>query len=221
MLVAHGPSPASARAMNVLAHTWVARACGLAAPEEVLGAVAPDLATMAGVRLDRAALRGPVADGVRCHLRTDAAFHHDATFLAGSSALRKDLLAVGVPRGAARAVGHVGWELLLDGLLVRTPAEDAFRRALGLADSVIGAVRPEDRPRWQAFLAHRRPAPALRYDDPEWVADRLVGMLAGSTRLRLPADDAPAVAAVLAIHVESVADAGEGVLAATADAVRH
>jgi hypothetical protein len=207
--------------VNLLAHTWVAHACGLDAPEEVLGAVAPDLATMAGVRLDRDALGGPVADGVSCHLATDAAFHQDTTFLAGSSALRRDLLAVGVPRGAARAVGHVGWELLLDGLLVGEPAEAAFRQAFTVAEAVTPAVRPEDRARWEAFLGHRRRPHALRYDDPAWVADRLVAMLAGSTRLRLPVEDAPAVAAVLAIHAEAVTATGEEVLAVTADAVRH
>jgi hypothetical protein len=207
--------------VNVLAHTWVAHACGMGTPEEVLGAVAPDLATMAGVRLDRDALGGPVADGVRCHLAADAAFHQDTTFLAGSSALRRDLLAVGVPRGAARAVGHVGWELLLDGLLVGTPTEAAFRQAFTVAEAVTPAVRPGDRSRWEAFLGHRRRPHALRYDEPAWVVDRLVAMLARSARLRLPEEDAPAVTAVLAIHGEAVRAAGDGVLATTADAVRQ
>lgn len=206
--------------MNFLAHTWVARACGLEAPPAVLGAVLPDLATMAGIRLDREALVGEVADGVRCHRVTDAAFHRDPGFVAGSKAITRDLLAMGVPRGASRAVGHVGWELLLDGRLLRSPTEVAFHQAMGLAGDVAGAVHPDERNRWRAFLTYRRRPPALRYDDPAWVADRLVGILAGSPRLRLPPQDAPHVAAVLAIHLETVAEVGPGVLATTADAVR-
>lgn len=206
--------------MNFLAHTWVAHACGLDAPPAVLGAVLPDLATMAGIRLDRDALVGEVADGVRCHHATDAAFHRDPGFVAGAKAIARDLVAMGVPRGASRAVGHVGWELLLDGGLLRTSTEAAFHEATGLAGEVDGAVRPDERHRWRAFLADRRRPPALRYDDPEWVADRLVGILAGSPRLRLPAQDAPHVAAVLAIHLETVTEVGPGVLAATADTVR-
>jgi hypothetical protein len=206
--------------MNLLAHTWVARACGHDTPAAVLGAVAPDLATMAGVRLDRAALEGEVATGVRCHLLTDAAFHRDPRFLAGSSALRRDLVAVGVPRGAARAAGHVGWELLLDGPLLGSATEAAFHESLVLAEQVTAAVRPEGLARWQAFLRRRWGRRALRYDEPGWVADRLVAMLAGSPRLRLPAHHAPDVAAVLAIHLEAVAATGNELLAATAGAVR-
>jgi hypothetical protein len=206
--------------MNFLAHTWVARACGLDSPPAVLGAVLPDLVTMAGIHLDRRALVGEVADGVACHHLTDAAFHRDPGFVAGSKAITRDLLAMGVPRGASRAVGHVGWELLLDGGLLGTPTEAAFHEAMGLADDAAGAVRPEDRARWHRFLTYRSRPPALRYDDPAWVADRLVGILAGSPRLRLPQQDAPHVAAVLAIHLETVIDVGPEILAATADAVR-
>jgi hypothetical protein len=205
--------------VNLLAHTWVARTCGLGAPPEVLGAVLPDLATMAGIRLDRRALGGPIAAGVRCHHLTDAAFHRAPAFVAGSRALTRDLMAVDVPRGAARAVGHVGWELLLDGPLLRTPTEAAFHEAMGLAGEVTAVLRPDDRPAWAALIAHRRRPPALRYDDPEWVADRCVGILAGSPRLRLPPEDAPQVAAVLAIHAEAVTAAGDEVLAQTAAAV--
>ena len=110
--------------------------------------------------------------------------------------------------GVSCAVGHVGWELLLDGGLLRSPTEAAFHEAMGLAGDVAGAVRPEDRDRWRQFLTYRRRPPSLRYDDPARVADRLVGILAGSPRLRLPEEDAPHVAAVLAIHLETVTEVG-------------
>src|SRR5690606_17656531 len=75
--------------VNVLGHTYVARAVGNASPEHVLGAVLPDLAPMAGVRVRRNELDGDLAEGVRCHLRTDAAFHAHRDFRAGSRALRE------------------------------------------------------------------------------------------------------------------------------------
>ena len=42
--------------MNVLGHTFVARAAGSGDPEFLLGAVLPDLAPMAGIRLARAGI---------------------------------------------------------------------------------------------------------------------------------------------------------------------
>ena len=223
--------------MNLLAHAWVALACGRDGPGEVLGAVLPDLATMARVRLDRGRLAPGVAAGVACHLATDGAFHADPRFVAGSAALRRELLDAGVRRGAARAVGHVGWELLLDGTLLGTPAEAAFRRALDDADQVLDALDGDDRTRWRAFLARRDrdrapgpgrdagggagggPAP-LRYDDPGWVADRMVAILAPRPALALDADAVPAVRTALARHAGRVVAAAPDVLAATAAAVR-
>ena len=92
--------------MNVLGHTRVALGRGLDRPAEVLGAVLPDLAPAAGVRLVRDRLDGPLAAGVRCHLDADAAFHAHPRFRAGTRALRADLTARGIPRGPARAVAH-------------------------------------------------------------------------------------------------------------------
>ena len=214
--------------MNLLAHAWVAVATGHDEPEAVLGALLPDLATMARVRLDRAGLAAaspgdPLATGVRCHVATDAVFHRDARFLAGSSAIRRDLRDAGVQLGAARAVGHVGWELLLDGTLLRTPADAAFQDALALVDRATAVVAPGDRARWGAFLdawgrGRTRPH-RLRYDDPAWVANRLVAILAPRPRLALPADRVPAVRATLERHVAGVAAAGASVLADTAAGV--
>ena len=67
--------------MNVLGHIHVALAGGRDDPEYLLGAVLPDLAPMAGVRLRaRSDLPGSVGEGVRCHLRADRAFHAHAGF---------------------------------------------------------------------------------------------------------------------------------------------
>lgn len=197
--------------MNLLGHAHVALALGADA-ETVLGAVAPDLASMARVRLDRERLTGGLGEGVRCHVAADAAFHGHAAFRAGAGALRRDLAARGVARGPVRAVGHAGWELLLDGTLLGSPADAAFRDALHLADRVGPAVVPPDRARWAAFVGRVGAAPALRYDDPRWVADRLHGMLAHRPRLRLRDADVAAVAEVLAARVPDVRRVAPAVL---------
>lgn len=204
--------------MNILGHTHVALASGRDDPGYLLGAVLPDLAPMAGVKVDRAALPGPIAEGVRCHVRTDAEFHGHPAFVAGARAVRRALDARGVASGPARAVGHAGWELLLDGTLVGSPTETAFRRAMTAAGDARGAMSGADAGRWAAFVERGRSAPALGFDDPRWVADRLYGMLARRPRLRLPERHVPAVADALAGQVERVRAVAAEVLADTARA---
>jgi hypothetical protein len=202
--------------VNFLGHTHVALAGGEDDPAFVLGAVLPDLAPMAGIRLAHRQLEGTVGAGVRCHLRADAAFHADPRFRAGSRALRVALAERGVASGPARAVGHAGWELLLDGTLVATATEDAFRAAMAQGDRALPALARDDRERWAAFLARRHASPGLHYDDPAWVADRLYGMLARRPRLALPAEQVPLVADVLAAHAPGVEEVAGEVLDATA-----
>ena len=205
--------------MNVLGHTYVALVVGDASPEHVLGAVLPDLAPMAGVRVRRTDLDGDLAEGVRCHLRTDAAFHAHRDFRAGSRALREALAGRDVAQGPARAVGHAGWELLLDGSLVGTAVEQAFHRALAVGERALGAMTAEDGSRWLAFLVRAGQAPHLAYDDPVWVAERLHALLARRPRLRLPHAQVAVVADELSRHSASVAASGPGLLRDTAGAV--
>jgi hypothetical protein len=206
--------------MNFLGHTHVALAGGDDDPGFVLGAVLPDLAPMAGIRLAARRLEGPLdallEAGLRCHLRADAAFHADRRFVAGSRALRRALAERGVESGPARAVGHAGWELLLDGTLVATEAEDAFRGALAQGERALTALADGDRERWAAFLARRRRSAGLHYDDPAWVADRLYAMLARRPRLALPAEQVPLVADVLAAQAPAVGSVAAAVLDDTA-----
>jgi hypothetical protein len=203
--------------VNFLGHAQVALAAG-EDTDFVLGAVLPDLAPMAGIRLRRAGIGGRLGEGIACHVRADAAFHALVEFRQGSGALRRDLAARGLGTGPARAVGHAGWELLLDGTLVGGEAEDAFHRALAAGDRVGAALDPADRARWEAFLARGRGGGHLRYDDPAWVADRLHAMLGRRPRLALAAADVPTVADVLAVHVPAVAAVAGAVVAATAAA---
>jgi hypothetical protein len=206
--------------VNILGHTSVALAAGRDDPAYVLGAVLPDLGPMAGVRVARAGLAGALADGVRCHLAADAAFHGHPAFRAGSAALRRALGERGVATGPARAVGHAGWELLLDGTLVGSAVEEAFGRALGAGDQVTPTLAPDDRAGWTAFLARARSAGRLRYDEPRWVAERLHAMLARRPRLRLPAHQLTAVAEELAGRADEVSAVAATVLDDTARVVR-
>jgi len=203
--------------VNFLGHAHVALATG---PDVdfVLGAVLPDLAPMAGIRLRRAGIGGRLGEGIACHLRADAAFHALPEFRRGSGDLRRDLTAHGLGSGPARAVGHAGWELLLDGTLVGGEAEDAFHRAMAAGDRAAAALDPADRARWAAFLARGRGSGRLRYDDPRWVADRLHAMLGRRPRLALDVREVPTVAGVLADHAPAVAAAAPSVLADTARA---
>jgi hypothetical protein len=204
--------------VNFLGHTYVALATGNADPEYLLGAVLPDLAPMAGVRVRRAELDGALADGVRCHLRADAAFHAHADFRAGSRALRRRLLDRHVGSGPARAVGHAGWELLLDGTLVGTGAEDAFHEALTVGACAAGAMSDEDGARWTTFLGRVAGGGRLGYDDPGWVADRLHAMLAHRPRLHLPRSQVATVAEVLTGQLDAVVASASRVLGDTATA---
>lgn len=209
--------------MNVLGHTYVADRVRPGDAEHALGAVLPDLATMAGVRLAVGAARevtaATIADGIRCHHATDAAFHTLDRFRVGATALRRDLLDAGLPTGPARAVAHVGYELILDGTLVGTDTEAAYRRALPLAASpaALGAITPAHRSRWVAFVERvgvsgDRP---IRYDDVDWVAERLVAILTRRPRLALGAHHVPAVARVLGSHAVSIRAAAPEILAST------
>ena len=55
--------------------------------------------------------------GIDLHHKTDEAFHHTPTFLAFCAHALDELTRTGVRRGTARAVGHIGSEMFLDGWL--------------------------------------------------------------------------------------------------------
>jgi hypothetical protein len=88
-----------------------------------------------------------------------------------------------------------------------------------VGEQALGGISEPDRARWIRFLEHRDRRPALRYDDPSWVAERLYSMLARRPRLRFPSEHVPAVAEVLERHVDRVAAVAADVLAGTAGGV--
>lgn len=180
--------------MNFFAHAVVA-AWHSSEPRYVLGAMLPDLASMVSVRIERA-LDPELARGIALHHRTDAAFHAAPHFTSLCADAIEALSGVGVERGSARAVGHVGVELLLDGALSRDPAAlECYRTALDFAHGCeLGAVLQTTQPDGAERLRHglsrlaSAPLPAA-YREPVFVAQRLRAILAPRPRLALRAGD--------------------------------
>jgi hypothetical protein len=181
--------------VNFFGHALVASRQG-SDPRWVLGAMMPDFASMCRARLEGS--DDPVVSaGIAFHHRTDDAFHGAPTFLAlyteGIDALERR----GVARGAARAVAHVGTELLLDGLLLDdAPAQAAYLDAVALP----AAASPGLRFRGDGGARFAKLYDRLRdhglpedYRSPERVAHQLERILAPRPRLALAAEDIPRI----------------------------
>jgi hypothetical protein len=206
--------------VNLLAHERVALDVAGDDPRTVLGSVLHDLESLVGQRLDRGA--DPVLDaGVAVHRATDAAFHDHPRFRAGCIGLTRALQARGVPRGPSRAVGHAGWELLLDGLLADdTEVTGAFGAATALL-AELAAPAAADTDRLAALAERQRSQPIwVAYRDPALVADRLHRQLSHRPRLALPAAQLDVVAGVLADVQSEIAVDGPIVLAEVTAATR-
>lgn len=156
----------------------------------------PDFASMSRTRL-RGARDERVGAGVALHHATDDVFHGAATFVALNARGVETLEAAGLGRGPARAVAHVGIELLLDGLLLGDPAlEAAYLEAVSLPVAELGlSFRGEDgAARFEALQVRLR-SHGLP-DDYRWpdrVALRLEQILARRPRLALTPEDRPRV----------------------------
>jgi hypothetical protein len=183
--------------LNFVGHVAMARLVTADAPF-VAGAMLPDFLHMAGAKLV-AVDRPEVAAGVENHHQVDAAFHGAPTFVALCASGLASLTAAGVRRGTARAVAHVGTELLLDGLLLRRREVEATYLAglrWAFPDGLAASVRlaPGGEPRL-ASLAGRlasRGAPH-EYREPAVVADRLEAALGPRPRLAMSGDERAAV----------------------------
>jgi len=100
-------------------------------PGFVLGSMVPDFAAMVRARPPRTE-HPELSGGIAFHHTTDEVFHDTPTFRRLSSVAFDDLSARGVGRSAARAVAHVGVEILLDGeLAAERTARAAYLDALG------------------------------------------------------------------------------------------
>jgi len=178
--------------MNFFGHAVLAAWRDEASPF-VLGAMLPDFATMIRARPPGATHHG-IEAGMDFHHQTDDAFHRCAGFLELSHAAFRSLLARGVGRGSARAVAHIGVEMLLElPLAGDARAQRAYLGALGGAgDADLGPrvawASAEERVRFerlrQALLARGNVAPDLAS---EVIAERLARALSGRPLLALDA----------------------------------
>ena len=204
------------KAMNFYAHAVLAESERSDAGF-VLGAMLPDLAAMAGLRIastDHPALR----DGMRLHHASDHAFHAAPLFRQLVAEGVRELQADGLRRGPARAAAHVGLELLLDGWLVAVrPPTRVYEEALGSAADRGAAIRwRAQRPGAWTRLCRRLTAPGVvdGYADPREVARRTVRVLHRRPRLALTPDEHAPLASWLAVARARVAHHGPALLRA-------
>jgi len=187
--------------MNFVGHSHFARRIDTA-PRFLLGAMLPDLASMAGTRLI-AQDEPTIAAGVRDHHAVDDVFHAAPTFVSLQTWAIEELSGRGMAWGASRAVAHVAPELFLDGLLLEDEANvepyvEAVREA-GRAETLRSMRFQSDGA--EGFAAvHRRLAsygPPHGYRDPVFVGDILVRILSGRARLAIRPEEIPMLQAVL------------------------
>jgi hypothetical protein len=175
------------QAVNFFGHACVATWYD-AAPEFVLGAMLPDFFSM--LRVKPAKVVDPrVARGVELHHATDAAFHSAEPFLGLTHAARSALSDAGLARGSARAVAHIGVEILLDEVLAGDErSREAYLAALSHARNEAAALdfhSAEEAARYVGLLSALSSRGVARDAVPEQVAERIERTLRGRPRLAL------------------------------------
>lgn len=208
--------PAKLHGVNFFGHACLAAEVR---PEAafVLGAMLPDLASMSGLRIVRIE-HAATDSGRRFHYATDAAFHRAEGFRSLCSTATRALAAAGLRRGPARAIGHVGVELLLDGWLAAEHGVPAlYGEALELAPALSAAIvfQPEaDAAPLVALCGRIAAAPGApdAWCGPERLAGRLVRILARRPLLALRASELPAVRAWAASARDEIARAAPALL---------
>ncbi len=171
----------------------------------LVGSALPDIAAMGRFRLAAPATDRHVRNGIDLHHRTDDAFHRHPWFRRNAKAVSEELERAGLSRGAARACGHVGVELLLDGRLlddrpdlgpsVQSTIAELARPALALPELVDADRRPAWRAHLQTVSSWTLPDD---YRRPPAVAERLRRILTRRPRLAFDAEQVGTVANVLA-----------------------
>jgi hypothetical protein len=171
--------------MNFFGHSVLARE-ERESSEFLLGSMLPDFFGMTRVR-PRSLPAGELGEGIAHHLRVDDAFHGAPIFLELVSSTSSSLEARGVRRGSARAVGHVGTELVLDALLADDDeAVAAYQRAL---HAELGALDldPAAHHRLDVLLARLRAHDGPVDATPRALVVRLEAAFASRPRLALDA----------------------------------
>ncbi|MEP7049928.1 MAG: hypothetical protein ABJB12_06225 [Pseudomonadota bacterium] len=206
--------------MNFFGHALIARrneaTRGAVRSEFVLGSMLPDFASMLRTR-PPGTTDAVVEAGLRFHHATDDAFHGSRAFLEFSGQASAFLARRGLSRGSARAVAHVGVELLLDAALVENSANEAYLSAIECALT----VRMSDHIHWLngdgkgrfTHLCHSLLArgPVSADTSPELIAERLRVILADRPRLALD-DEGQSVVRDWAMSVRPTISAGAAAL---------
>jgi hypothetical protein len=155
-----------------------------------VGAMLPDFIGM--LRLSRPDLTDHVlARGVAFHHKTDEAFHELPSFVRLSREAFAWLSEQRLPRGPARAVAHIGIEMLLEEVFAQhAPAREAYLSALRVQlGRLMSFPVPPDAERLAALQSALLVRAGSALDPPaRVVAERIVRTLAG--RPRLATDDA-------------------------------
>jgi hypothetical protein len=199
------PGDRTSRPVAAIGDRPVGRMAATAGQAFLIGAALPDLAAMGRFRLLERPGDDEMADGVDLHHRTDDVFHRHPWFRANSAAVTRGLERAGLSRGAARACGHVGVELLLDGhLLTRHPdlgrsVRSTIEGAGARADDLAELVADGQRPGWRQHLARLAEWPVPDdYHRPSAVAARLQRILSRRPRLAFRPEQVGVVTDVLA-----------------------
>jgi hypothetical protein len=179
------------------------------------GAMLPDFVGM--LRLGRPqVLDESLARGVSFHHQTDHAFHELESFHGLSRAAFAWLTEHQFPRGPARAVAHIGIEILLDEVLAGdAQARAAYRAALETSlDGALSFPAVDDAARLAGLrrtLLERGSSEAS--PAAELVAERICRTLAGRPRLRTEPSATAELARWVALTRPLVASAAPGLLA--------
>jgi hypothetical protein len=180
--------------MNFFGHAFVA---GWLSEREpfILGAMLPDLASVLRVSVPTSSLL-ELSAGIEFHHATDRAFHAAEVFRALEQQARLSLAAAGLPKGARRALAHIGVEFLIDAELAgRAPGWTGYVDALrfGSSDACGSCLRWAGAGLSQRFatLCLRLGAATTGGADTGLLVQRLVAALAGRPRLELQPEQVP------------------------------
>ncbi len=198
--------------MNVAGHVAVAMRLHPDRPRVWLGAALPDIGAMGRFRLMGDSADTDVRTGIAVHHATDDAFHRHASFTGVMARLRSDLDDDGIGRGPARAVAHVGPELLIDGrLLDQDDVIDAIDAAFAEIENLgpaLSTLVERDGEAWGQHLSRVAGwGLPTDYADPQAVARRLHRILLRRPRLAFPDDQVGPIGQRLAAEQPAIDDA--------------
>lgn len=171
------------------------------------GAMLPDFAGIVRARVAHVS-DAPLAAGVALHHAVDDAFHGADAFIGLCAAAHEALTVSGVEHGHARAIAHIGTEMMLDACLIEEPRSAAlYLAALEAAPALLDAVRTHgERQRLDAFVLRIRGyGLPVGYRDDAFVAARIQDALAPRPRLALTAAEIAVLRPWIAAHRPLVA----------------